>query len=195
MLTRLHSVALSGIEGFACEVEVDVTSRGLPQSVLVGLPDQATKESLERIRAALTNCGYQWPRHRTVINLAPADIRKEGSAFDLPIALGMIAADSQVEVDGLDDFLVAGELALDGRVRPIKGALSMAILAKDQGFRRMLVPTANAREAAVVADIDVFGISSLSQAVGLISGQLQLDPTEVDLDKEAFGRRTDRSLV
>ncbi len=183
MLTRLHSVALSGIEGFPCEVEVDVTSRGLPQSILVGLPDQATKESLERIRAALTNCGYQWPRHRTVINLAPADLRKEGSAFDLPIALGMIAADGQVTADALDDFLVAGELALDGRVRPIKGALSMAILAKDKGFSRMIVPAANAPEAAVVADLDVFPVNSLTQAVGLITGQLQLDPTHVDLDK------------
>ncbi|MCK4851397.1 MAG: ATP-binding protein, partial [Phycisphaerae bacterium] len=187
MLTRLHSVALSGIEGFPCEVEVDVTNRGLPQSVLVGLPDQATKESLERIRAALTNCGYQWPRHRTVINLAPADLKKEGSAFDLPIALGMIAADGQVTDDGLDDFLVAGELALDGRVRPIKGALSMAILAKDKGFSRMIVPAANAPEAAVVADLDVFPVTSLTEAVGLITGQLQLDPTHVDLD-QAFAQ-------
>ena len=193
MLTRLHSVALSGIEGFPCEVEVDVTSRGLPQSVLVGLPDQATKESLERIRAALTNCGYQWPRHRTVINLAPADLKKEGSAFDLPIALGMIAADSQVKADGLDDFLVAGELALDGRVRPIKGALSMAILAKDKGFSRMIVPAANASEAAVVADIDVFGITSLSEAVGLITGQLPLEPVKVDLGK-AFAQASTYDL-
>ena len=193
MLTRLHSVALSGIEGFPCEVEVDVTSRGLPQSILVGLPDQATKESLERIRAALTNCGYQWPRHRTVINLAPADLRKEGSAFDLPIALGMIAADGQVTADALDDFLVAGELALDGRVRPIKGALSMAILAKDKGFSRMIVPAANAPEAAVVADLDVFPVTSLTQAVGLITGQLELAPTQVDLDK-AFAQASTYDL-
>ena len=187
MLTRLHSVALCGIEGSPCEIEVDVTSRGLPQSVLVGLPDQATKESLERIRAALTNCGYQWPRHRTVINLAPADLKKEGSAFDLPIALGMIAADGQVTDDGIDDCITAGDLALDCRVRPIKGALSMAILARDKGFSRMIVPAANASEAAVVRELDVFPVSSLTQAVGLLTGQLQLDPTQVDLD-EAFAQ-------
>ena len=183
VLTRLHSVALSGIDGIACEVEVDVTSRGLPQSVLVGLPDQTTKESLERIRAALTNCGYQWPRHRTVINLAPADLKKEGSAFDLPIALGMVIADGQIMSDALDAFLVAGELALDGRVRSVKGVLSMAVLAKSKGFDRMIVPAANAPEAAVVDGLHVFPVTSLTQAVGLIAGQLELQPAQVDLDK------------
>ena len=171
MLTRLHSVALSGIEGAACEVEVDVTARGLPQSVLVGLPDQATKESLERIRAALNNCGYQWPRHRTVINLAPADLKKEGSAFDLPIALGMVVADGQIMADGLDGFIVAGELALDGRVRSVKGVLSMAVLAKSKGFSRMIVPAVNSAEAAVVGGLDVYPVTSLTEAVGLISGK------------------------
>ena len=182
MLTRLHSVALSGIEGLPCEVEVDVTGRGLPQSVLVGLPDQATKESLERIRAALTNCGYQWPRHRTVINLAPADLKKEGSAFDLPIALGMITADGQVAAEATDHCIVAGELALDGRVRPIKGALSMAMLAKQKGFDRIILPAANAAEAAVVAGPDVYPVTSLTQAVGLLTGQLEFQPFEVDLE-------------
>ena len=183
MLARLHSVALSGIEGLACEVEVDVTGRGLPQSVLVGLPDQATKESLERIRAALTNCGYQWPRHRTIINLAPADLKKEGSAFDLPIALGMVIADGQVGAEALDGCIISGELALDGRVRSIKGVLSMAMLAREKGFTRMIVPAANATEAAVVAGLEVYPVSSLTEAVGLVSSQLELDPTEVDLDK------------
>ena len=181
-MTRLHSVALSGIDGLACEVEVDVTGRGLPQSVLVGLPDQATKESLERIRAALTNCGYQWPRHRTVINLAPADLKKEGSSFDLPIALAMIVADGQVTSDMPDGFMVAGELALDGRVRPVKGVLSMAMLAKSKGFKKLIVPAANAAEAAVVDGLEVYPVTCLSQAVGLITGELALDQAQVDLD-------------
>ena len=181
-MTKLHSVALAGIDGLACEVEVDVTGRGLPQSVLVGLPDQATKESLERIRAAMTNCGYQWPRHRTVINLAPADLKKEGSAFDLPIGLGMIVADGQITADGVDEFIVAGELALDGRVRSIKGVLSMAVLGKAKGFRKMIVPAANAAEAAVVGGLEVYPVSSLSEAVGLLSGQLRIEPTKVDME-------------
>ncbi|NIA06886.1 MAG: YifB family Mg chelatase-like AAA ATPase [Actinobacteria bacterium] len=183
MLTRLHSVALSGIEGVACEVEVDVTGRGLPQSVLVGLPDQATKESLERIRAAMTNCGYQWPRHRTVINLAPADLKKEGSAFDLSIGLGMIIADGQITTEKVDEFIVAGELALDGRVRSVKGVLSMAVLAKSKGFNKMIVPAANAAEAAVVGGLDVYPVASLTEAVGLISGQLKIEPADVNLDE------------
>ena len=187
MLTRLHSVALSGIEGLPCEIEVDVTGRGLPQPVLVGLPDQATKESLERIRAALTNCGYQWPRHRTVVNLAPADLKKEGAAFDLPIALGMITADGQIPPDGLDRTIVAGELALDGRVRPIKGALSLAMLAQQKGFDRIILPTANAPEAAVVAGPKVFPVASLTEAVGLLTGQLDLQPFDLDL-KAVFSR-------
>jgi magnesium chelatase family protein len=130
MLARIHSMALVGIEALTCEVEVDVTGRGFGAPTLVGLPDSAVKESVDRIRSALINSGFGRPRTKTTINLAPADVRKEGPAFDLPIAVGMLLADDQVRSDSVGDYLMAGELALDGRVRSIKGALSMAIHAR-----------------------------------------------------------------
>ncbi len=175
-------MALAGIEARVCEVEVDVTGRGFGFPTLVGLPDSAVKESLDRIRSALTNSGFASPRTKTTINLAPADIRKEGPAFDLPIAIGMLLADEQVRCENTDDYLLAGELALDGRVRPIKGALSMALRGRDQGFTRLILPRDNAAEAAVVRDVEVFGISNLSEAVGHLTGELPLEPTVVDLE-------------
>ncbi len=180
MLARVHSMALAGIEAHVCEIEVDVTGHGFGPPTLVGLPDSAVKESLDRIRSALTNSGFAPPRSRTTINLAPADVRKEGPAFDLPIAVGMLLADGQVRSESADGCLLAGELALDGRVRPIKGALSMALHARDSGFAQLLVPRENATEAAVVDGIEVFGVGSLSEAVGHVSGQLPLEPTVVD---------------
>jgi len=182
MLARLHSMALMGIEARACEVEVDVTGRGFATPTIVGLPDSAVKESIDRIRSALTNSGFSPPRTRTTINLAPADVRKEGPAFDLPIALCMLLADDQVRTEVGADYLIAGELALDGRVRPIKGALSMAILARDAHLRGVIVPRENAPEAAVVKEIECYGVSTLTEAVGFLSGQLPLEPTTVDLD-------------
>ncbi|MGD8453368.1 MAG: YifB family Mg chelatase-like AAA ATPase [Phycisphaerae bacterium] len=182
MFARLHSMALQGIEAVPCEVEVDVAGRGFAAPALVGLPDSAVKESLDRIRAALQNSGFVKPRTRTTINLAPADIRKEGPAFDLPIALGWLLADDQLRSDVIDEHLIAGELALDGRVRPIKGALSLAMLARERGFRGLVVPRDNAEEAAVVDGIEVYGIDSLTQAVSYLAGELPLEPTSVDLD-------------
>ncbi len=182
MLSTLQSVTLVGIEAVPCEVEVNVASRGFATPVIVGLPDAAVKESLERIRTAITNCGFATPKMRTVINLAPADIRKEGPALDLPIALGMLfAADGETPPD-IKRFMVAGELALDGRVRPIKGALSMAMLAKSQDCRGILVPRENANEAAVVDEIDVIAIGSLTDAVGFLTEQLPLEPTVIDIE-------------
>ncbi|RMF77471.1 MAG: ATP-binding protein, partial [Planctomycetota bacterium] len=182
MLARIHSTALCGIEAVACEIEVDVTGRGFGHPNLVGLPDSAVKESIDRIRSALSNSGYSLPRCRTTINLAPADVRKEGPAFDLPIALGLMLADDQIRCEDCDKYLVAGELALDGRVRPIKGALSMALHARQAGFRAVVVPQENAREAAVVRGLDVYGVASLAEAAGLLSGELPLEPTAVDHD-------------
>jgi len=182
MLARLHSVALIGIEAFLCEIEVDIASRGFAQAAIVGLPDTAVKESLERVRSALNNSGYSWPKYKTLINLAPADIKKEGPAFDLPIALGMIFAGGEGTPQRAGDFLIAGELALDGRVRPIKGALSMAMLAKERGIRGVIVPQDNAREAAVVEGVDVIGIGTLAEAVGFLNERLPLEPTVIDLD-------------
>jgi len=190
MLARLNSVALLGIEAVSCQVEVDVSDRGLAAPTIVGLPDASVRESIERIRSALQNCGFEFPKTRAVINLAPADLRKEGPAFDLPIALGLIFASRQAASDIAGDYFVAGELALDGSVRPIKGALSIAILARENKPRGLILPRDNAREAAVVDGIDVIGVSSLSEAVAFLTGRLPIEPTTVDLAAalEAAGR-------
>ena len=182
MLAQLHGMALSGIEAHPCEIEIDVTGRGFGIPTLVGLPDSSVKESVDRIRSALTNSGFSPPRTKTTINLAPADVKKEGPSFDLPIALGMLLADDQLRSENAGDYLLAGELALDGRIRPIKGALSMALLCREHGFRGLLVPRENANEAAVVEDVEVYGISSLAEAAGFLAGELPLEPTTIDLD-------------
>jgi magnesium chelatase family protein len=183
MLARLHSVTLDGIEGVICEVEVDVARGGFEKSIIVGLPDAAVKESTERVRSAIVNSGYKHPKTQSLINLAPADVKKAGPAFDLPIALGMLIGQNALASSILSDTIIVGELALDGRVRPVNGVLSMAMSAAAGGFSRMLVPLDNAQEAAVVQDIEVFGVGSLAQAVGFLSGQLPLETTNVDIDE------------
>ncbi len=182
MLARLHSVTLEGIEGIVCEVEVDIGRGGFDKSIIVGLPDAAVKESIERVRSAIINSGFMHPKKQSLINLAPADVKKAGPAFDLPIALGMLIGRDTFLSSDLHDMIVVGELALDGRVRPVNGVLSMAMTAAANGFRRMIVPLENAREAAVVTDVEVFGVGSLAQVVGYLSGQLPLEPTTVDVD-------------
>src|SRR5437588_2325932 len=149
MLAKLKTYALVGIDAVPVEVEVDA-SAGLPKTILVGLPELAVKESVHRIERALANLGYDRHPGRTVINLAPADLRKDAGAFDLPIALGLLVATGQLLPEQLRECATVGELALDGSVRPIKGALSMALAAAERGTRTLLVPAANAREAAVV---------------------------------------------
>lgn len=183
MLARLHSVTLEGIDGVICEVEVDVGRGGFEKSVIVGLPDTAVKESIERVRSAIVNCGYRHPKTQSVINLAPADVKKAGPAFDLPIALGMLIGQGALLNSGLHDVIIVGELALDGRVRPVNGVLSMAMTAVESGFGRMIVPLENAKEAAVVEGMEVFGVGSLTQAAGFLSGQLQLETTTVDIEE------------
>lgn len=184
MLARLHSVTLAGIDGVICEVEVDVSRGGFEKSLIVGLPDAAVKESIERVKSAITNCGYSYPKKQSLINLAPADIKKAGPAFDLPIALGiLIGSNSMAAGTVLKDFVIVGELALDGRVRGVNGVLSMAMTAAANGFKRMIVPAENAEEAAVVQDIEVYGIGLLTQAASFLSGQLELETTTVDVDK------------
>src|SRR5262245_35695487 len=181
MLARLNSITLTGIDAVRCEVEVNVASRGFSATTIVGMPDPAVKESLERIRTAISNCGYTPPDKRTVINLAPADIRKEGPALDLPIALGMIFAADGAVPEGVDRYLIAGELALDGRMRPVRGVLSMAMLARREGFSGVIVPTANSSEAAVVEGLDVYSVGSLTEAIGFVTNQLELEPTRIDI--------------
>src|SRR4029077_4595824 len=164
MLAKLSTFALVGIDAVPVEVEVDAAA-GLPKTVLVGLPEPAVKESIHRIERALVNLGYDRHPGRTVINLAPADLRKDAGGFDLPIALGLLVATGQLLPEQLKDFATVGELALDGSVRPIKGALSMAMAAAARNVPKLLVPAANAREAAVVETIAVQGVNGLADAV------------------------------
>src|SRR5690242_10014714 len=159
MLAKLNTFALVGIDAIPVEAEVD-TASGLPKTVLVGLPEMAVRESIHRIERALANLGYQRHTGRTVINLAPADLPKSAGGFDLPIALGLLVATGQLLPEQMRDFAFVGELALDGSVRPIKGALSMAMTAAGK-VGRLMVPATNAREAAVVKEVAVFGINSL----------------------------------
>jgi magnesium chelatase family protein len=186
VLAKLKTFALVGIDGVPVEVEVDA-SPGLPKTVLVGLPEQAVKESTHRVERALANLGYDRPTGRTIINLAPADLRKEAGSFDLPIALGILVATGQILPEQLADFATVGELALDGSVRPAKGALSMAMAAAEGGIAKMIVPTANAREAAVVEKVQVHGVATLAEAVGILTGQLQLEPVASRID-DLFAR-------
>jgi len=187
MLAKLHSVTLEGIEGIICEVEVDVARGGFERSIIVGLPDAAVKESIERVRSAVVNSGYKYPKTQSVINLAPADVKKIGPAFDLPIALGVLVGQGALAPACTKDLVVVGELALDGRVRPVNGVLSMAMTAAANGFGRIMVPLENVQEAAVVQDIEAFGVGSLAQAVGFFSGQLPLEATVVDVE-QVFGK-------
>ncbi len=183
MLAKLHSVTIEGIDGIVCEVEVDVARGGFEKSLIVGLPDTAVKESVERVKSAVTNSGYRYPKTQSLINLAPADVKKVGPVFDLSIALGILIGQGALVGSAPKDFVIVGELALDGRVRPINGILSMATTASAKGFGRMIVPLENAKEAAVVQDIEVYGVGSLAQAVGFLSGQLPLETTTVDIDE------------
>jgi magnesium chelatase family protein len=175
MLAKLRTFALQGIDAAPVEAEVD-SAPGMAKIILVGMPELAVRESIHRIERALTNLGYARPTGRVVINLAPADIRKEGGAFDLPIALGILVATRQLLPEQLTQFASVGELALDGAVRPIRGALSIAMAAKGLGIKKLLVPRENAREAAVVQEVETYAVTSLAEAVGIISGAVEVDP-------------------
>jgi magnesium chelatase family protein len=182
MLSRVCSAAVQGIEAFPVEVEVNA-GYGETIIVIVGLPDAAVKESRDRVTTAINNSGYKFPMGRTTINLAPADVKKEGPSFDLPIALGMLAASEQIETDQLDHFIAVGELALTGAVRPCKGVLPIAIRAKAEGKSGVLVPAENAAEAAVVAGLNVIPIQNLREAAQFLEGEIRITPTKVDLAK------------
>jgi magnesium chelatase family protein len=177
MLVKFKTFSLLGIDAIPVEVEVDVSSSGLPKTILVGLPEAAVRESTHRVSRAIENSGFENPRHRIVVNLAPADLPKQAASFDLPISLGMLCASGQFESDLLSQYAVVGELALDGSVRPTKGALPIALAtAKQEGLRGVLLPSENAREASVVDQIDVVSVSHLAQAVGFLAGELDIEP-------------------
>lgn len=181
MFAKVGSAAVLGIE--ACAIDVEVNSgAGDTATVVVGLPDTAVKESRDRVSTAIGNSGFRFPMGRTTVNLAPADIRKEGPSFDLPIAIGVIAASDQLFSDRMEEYWMVGELALTGAVRSIKGALSIALQARAEGMRGLLLPADNALEAAVVKGLDVIPIDNLRQAAGFLEGQVPIAPTRVEFE-------------
>jgi magnesium chelatase family protein len=182
MLFKIASASLIGIDAYLVDVEVDI-SFGIPGFVTVGLPDASVRESKERVRAALKNCGYKFPSRKIIINLAPADRRKEGSAFDLPISLGLLAHLDIFPQENLRDYLFLGELALDGRLKPGKGILSSTVLAKKAGFKGIIIPKENEKEAALVPDIDVYGMENIVQVVNLLTGSEGVFPCRYSLQE------------
>ena len=179
MLARVYSSAVIGIEAYVVEVEVDI-SQGLPSFSTVGLPEGAVRESKERVKTSIKNSGYHFPADRITVNLAPADIKKEGAAFDLPMALGILTATGLVSETSHAEYLVLGELSLDGLIRPIKGALPMAVKAKEKGIKGIFLPQENASEAAVVDGIRVYPVGTLSELVEMLAGRLSLSPLQMD---------------
>ena len=182
MLVKTYGGALRGIDAIQVTIEVSVT-RGT-MFTIVGLPDTAIKESGERVRSAITETGLDFPRQSIVVNLAPADVRKEGSAFDLPIAMAILAASDRIKAPDIDKYMIMGELSLDGSVMPIKGVLPIAIAARAAGFKGMIVPSANAHEAAVVNNLEVYGVDKLLDVINFFVGQTVLTPTVVDTRAE-----------
>ena len=183
MLAKSFSATILGVDAISVEIEINATGIGNDTTVsIVGLPDAAVRESRERVRSALTSCGFSHPFGHTTINLAPADIKKEGAAFDLPIAIGMIASVNQLERDILLDKLIIGELALDGAIRPIQGILPIAMHAKKTGMKCLILPESNAREAGIIDGIEVIGVKTLADAVGFLKGSSPISATSIDID-------------
>ena len=180
MLIRTFASAVMGIDAVTVTIEVNV-SRGI-RFFLVGLPDSAVKESQQRIESSLRSLGYHWPGKQVLINMAPADIRKEGSSYDLPLAVGILAADEKIRAGDLESFIIMGELSLDGTLQPVKGILPIALRARDEGFRGVIVPAKNAREAAVVSGIEVYGVENLREVVDFFNGKTRPEPVSVDID-------------
>ncbi|MFQ6615019.1 MAG: YifB family Mg chelatase-like AAA ATPase [Fidelibacterota bacterium] len=193
MLARVLSSAILGIDAYIVEVEANLSRAKLPKFITVGLPEGAVRESKERVWAAIKNSGYDIPLQRITVNLAPADIRKEGSAFDLPIAVGILAARGFVKQDYLDRLLLLGELALDGSIRPVKGALPVAICAKREGINGIIVPEENAMEAAVVGDVKVAGVKTLREVVDILNGRSPI--VRVQVDREHLFNRNQRYVL
>ena len=182
MLVKTFGSAVFGVNAATITIEVNV-DKGAQVSI-VGLPDAAVKEAQQRIKAAFTNSEFTLPIRNITINMAPADVRKEGTAYDLPIAIGILAATEQVNADKLEQYIIMGELSLDGGLRPIKGVLPIAIQAKKDGFTGMIVPSHNAREAGIVSGIDVYGVESIRQVVDFLNGDVQLEKTVVNTREE-----------
>lgn len=183
MLIRTYGSAVHGVNAVTITIEVNTSDKGIGYS-LVGLPDNAVKEGKERIETAVRNIQFEMPRKRVVINMAPADIRKEGSSYDLPIALGILSASGQLQSDRMDQYIIMGELALDGSLKPIKGALPIAVQARKEGYKGFILPKENAREAAIVGEIDILGAENLAEVIGFLNSDSLIEPTVVDMQQE-----------
>jgi magnesium chelatase family protein len=184
MLSVVLSSATYGINAYLIEIETNIENT-VPNFFMVGLPDNAVKESRERVATAIKNSGLAYPNKRITINLAPADVKKEGSSFDLPIAVGMLASSGQVREDMLKDFIILGELALDGSLRPVHGVLPIAVEIKKMGFRGIILPKENAREGAMIEGLEVYGMENLNETIAFLNGDLSVKPMKIDL-KEIF---------
>lgn len=182
MLVKSYGAAVQGINATTITIEVNV-STGI-RFMLVGLPDNAVKESQQRITSALQYTGYKFPHKQIVINMAPADIRKEGSAYDLPLAIAIMAGSEQIPADSLEKYVIMGELSLDGGLQPIKGVLPIAIKAREEGFKGFILPKQNAREAAVVNNLEVYGVENITEVIGFFNGSVELEPTVVNTREE-----------
>jgi magnesium chelatase family protein len=192
MLVKTYGCAVYGINATTITVEVNCSTGA--KFYLVGLPDNAVKESQQRIEAALKNIGYKMPGMKTTVNMAPADIRKEGSSYDLTIAMGILAASRQIEPFGLDQYMIMGELSLDGGVQPIKGALPIAIEARKTGFKGFILPEANAREAAIVDQLEVYGVSSIKQVIDFFTGKSIPPRIRVNIQEEFYTKQNESEL-
>ena len=186
MLATVLSSAVLGIDAYIVKVEVDVAD-GLPAFSTVGLPDSAIKESRDRVTAAIKNSGFYFPPSRITANLAPADIRKTGSAFDLPIAIGLMAATNQIDINNLESTMVLGELALDGNIRSIQGGLPIAIAAKENGVKNLILPAENAKEAAIVDELNVYPVNSLTETAAFLN-----DATDISAEPHTLGATLER---
>ncbi|MBU8909801.1 MAG: YifB family Mg chelatase-like AAA ATPase [Desulfobacterales bacterium] len=179
MLAKVNSCSVAGIDGFIVEVEVDI-SYGLPVFNIVGLPEVSVRESKDRVKTAIKNSGYTFPMERIVVNLAPADVKKEGTGFDLPVAIGILVASEVISSETVNAYLISGELSLDGKIKPVKAALPYALAAKKRGKKGIIIPAENAAEAAMVDGIDVFPVKSLSQIVDFFSGFVEIEKYRMD---------------
>lgn len=189
MLVKTYGAAVFGIDATPITIEVNI-DKGV-NFILVGLPDSAVKESQQRIKAALTNNGYKYPMKEITINMAPADIRKEGSTFDLPIGIGILAASEQVQTDLLDQYLMLGELSLDGGLNPLKGILPIALKAKEEGYKGIILPKQNAREAAIVEGLEILGAGTITEVIEFLNNESKIEPTTIDIKSEFFNRLND----
>jgi len=182
MLTTVLSAATYGINAYLIEIETNIENT-VPNFFMVGLPDNAVKESRERVATAIKNSSYAYPNKRITINLAPADVKKEGSAYDLPIAIGMLASSGQISEDHLSEYIIMGELSLEGTLRPIHGALPIAVELKKKGIRGIILPKQNVNEAAMVEGIDAYGAETLMEAIEILEGKSTIGPLRLDLKK------------